>query len=120
MNEADETPEKRRSLLRFGKRRSLFRFGKRGSILRFGKRSGYAPYTSDDYLPYYPSQSFDGPRDFDEFGLPEKRSTLFRFGKKSSGVDMKDFERDNSKKPHTPWRFGREEEEEDLSSEKTD
>ena len=97
-------------MFRFGKRRSLFRFGKRGSILRFGKRT--VPYDVDDFdlNEYNPSDFYafnEDPRD--EFlPLSEKRSSLFRFGKKSKfpeGLFARNAEKD--KKPHTPWRFGR-------------
>ncbi|XP_052806753.1 uncharacterized protein LOC128236009 [Mya arenaria] len=109
-DEEESIPEKRRSLFRFGKRRSLFRFGKRGTILRFGKRPAYDAYLEDEYLPYaapdvyYPNQ----PNNLD---IADKRSSLFRFGKKSVDNDLKDYVRSEKKKTgaHVPWRFGREE-----------
>lgn len=75
-------PDKRGSLLRFGKRGgsmlrygkrggSLFRFGKRGSLFRFGKRNG-------SLLRFGRS----GPTDEE---VEEKRS-LLRFGKRSGSV----------------------------------
>ena len=97
--------DKRYSLMRFGKRGSLMRFGKRGSLMRFGKKSGYADDDSDDFsldYPYYTGAEYDPYQ-------ARKRGTLMRFGKKSS---LMRFGRsaDRDKKPHTPWRFGREEE----------
>ena len=89
---------KRGSLLRFGKRGSLFRFGKRGSLFRFGKR------VRDDLEPVAWMNGKDELFD-DEL----KRSSLFRFGKKSA---LFRFGRSAGKGPHTPWRFGREDEEE--------
>ncbi|XP_048728416.2 uncharacterized protein LOC125646253 [Ostrea edulis] len=94
---------KRGSLFRFGKRGALFRFGKRndddkrGSLFRFGKRmDGY--YVS----PYASSENFPEKDD--------KRGSLFRFGKRSS---LFRFGRSvDNEKPHTPFRFGREEEDE--------
>lgn len=94
---------KRGSLFRFGKRGALFRFGKRndddkrGSLFRFGKRmDGY--YVS----PYVSSENFPEKDD--------KRGSLFRFGKRSS---LFRFGRSvDNEKPHTPFRFGREEEDE--------
>lgn len=94
---------KRGSLFRFGKRGALFRFDKRseedkrGSLFRFGKRmDGY--YVS----PYASSENFPEKDD--------KRGSLFRFGKRSS---LFRFGRSvDNEKPHTPFRFGREEEDE--------
>ncbi|XP_062570810.1 uncharacterized protein LOC134232851 [Saccostrea cucullata] len=94
---------KKGSLFRFGKRGGLFRFGKRGeeekrgSLFRFGKRTdGYyvSPYGSSEGIP---------DRD-------DKRGSLFRFGKRSS---LFRFGRSvDNEKPHMPFRFGREEEDE--------
>lgn len=90
--------EKRGSIMRFGKRGSIMRFGKRGSIMRFGKRGSIM-----------------------RFG---KRGTLLRFGR-SQAQDTADtyyvltpeeelryenFLRGIAKRAHTPFRFGREEE----------
>ena len=100
----DGLADKRNSLMRFGKRGSLMRFGKRGSLMRFGKKSGYDDDDGDilslDY-PYYAGE-------YDPYQAI-KRGTLMRFGKRGSlmrfgrSADIRD------KKPHTPWRFGREE-----------
>ncbi|XP_053372639.1 uncharacterized protein LOC128546281 [Mercenaria mercenaria] len=98
---------KRRSLFRFGKRRSLFHFGKRGSILRFGKHP--ATYDFGEYdSEFNPSELYalnEDPR-ADSLPLSDKRSSLFRFGKKSRDTSSL-YERDaaREKKPHTPWRF---------------
>lgn len=102
-------PDKRRSLFRFGKRRSLLRFGKRGSILRFGKRPSTFDIADLNEQEYIPMEFYDDPRDIGAY-LADKRSSLFRFGKKSRATDSL-FERnsDKDKSPHTPWRFGREE-----------
>ena len=112
--------EKRRSLMRFGKRGSLMRFGKRGSILRFGKRSSLMRFgkrsnpeaDSDDFSNFAPSDFFDYPAE--EFrntnGLRNnKRGSLMRFGKRSSLMRFGRNSDNLEKKPHTPWRFGREE-----------
>ncbi|KAL4228394.1 hypothetical protein ACF0H5_011442 [Mactra antiquata] len=90
--------DKRKSLFRFGKR-APFRFGKRGSILRFGKRpSSMYDFNEYDLSDFVPSEfsSFGG----DDLDFADKRSSLFRFGKRDP---------EKEKKPHTPWRFGREE-----------
>lgn len=104
--------DKRRSLFRFGKRRSLFRFGKRGSLLRFGKRPSVPDFDDFELSDYTPSEFYavnEGPL-FDSLPIAEKRSSLFRFGKKSRDTSSL-FDRNTAKekKPHTPWRFGREE-----------
>jgi len=108
LGDDDYIPDKRTSLLRFGKRGgSLLRFGKRSSILRFGKRPYFNPYFA---FPDAPEESFGALADTADAEGAEKRSSLFRFGKRSEESHMKDYERsDNEKKPHTPWRFGREE-----------
>ena len=95
---------KRNSLLRFGKRGSLFRFGKRGSLMRFGKKNGFDEADSDDFSSDYP---YSSEPEFDPYEAI-KRGSLLRFGKKSS---LMRFGRSANidKKPHTPWRFGREE-----------
>lgn len=98
---------KRGSLLRFGKRGSLLRFGKRGSLFRFGKRSSlfrFGKRVGNDEVP------FDWETGSNEYYDDQlKRGSLFRFGKKSA---LFRYGRSASKGPHTPWRFGREEEEE--------
>lgn len=96
-------PDKRKSLFRFGKRASPFRFGKRGSILRFGKRPSSMydlnDYDMSDFVPSELNTLNDGNMDF-----ASKRSSLFRFGKREE------------KRPHTPWRFGREELYDDIAN----
>jgi len=79
--------------------------------MRFGKRD---PYDSEDLDEYVPAELYGYPGDFgaEDYG-DVKRGSLMRFGKKSSimrfGRSIQD--RANKLKPHTPWRFGREEEE---------
>ncbi|KAK3612151.1 hypothetical protein CHS0354_016531 [Potamilus streckersoni] len=98
--------QKRSSLFRFGKRRSpfrfgkrsgtLFRFGKRGSIMRFGKKS-----YDDSYFPIEARMPFRFGKRLDDSDLmDEKRGTLLRFGRSTDKIQ---------KEPHTPFRFGREE-----------
>lgn len=113
--------DKRSMLFRYGKRPSLLRFGKRSSLFRFGKRltdfdqedefdiSTFSPIVSGGLFPI----SSD-PRDVVD-NSNYKRSSLFRFGKKSIDSNpMYDRNTDKYRKPHTPWRFGREELEELL------
>ncbi|XP_069120158.1 FMRFamide neuropeptides-like [Argopecten irradians] len=95
---------KRGSLLRFGKRGSLLRFGKRGSLLRFGKRRSILRYGKrfDDQ-----DENMELPlEDYADAGSDDKRGTLFRFGKRRA---LFRYGR-SADKPHTPFRFGREEE----------
>lgn len=109
--------EKRRSLMRFGKRRSLMRFGKRGSIMRFGKRGSLMRfgkrdgYDSADLDSYAQADLYAYPSEFENEYPDVKRGSLLRFGKRPSimrfGRSIQ--ERSNKLKPHTPWRFGREE-----------
>ncbi|KAL3836908.1 hypothetical protein ACJMK2_022314 [Sinanodonta woodiana] len=98
--------QKRSSLFRFGKRRApfrfgkrsgtLFRFGKRGSLMRFGKKS-----YDDSYFPIEARMPFRFGKRLDDSDLTEeKRGTLLRFGRSTDKVQ---------KEPHTPFRFGREE-----------
>ena len=96
---------KRYSLMRFGKRGSILRFGKRGSLMRFGKKSSFGDDDSADLALDYP---YFSESEYDPYEA-RKRGSLLRFGKKSS---LMRFGRsaDRDKKPHTPWRFGREEE----------
>ena len=95
---------KRGSLLRFGKRGSLLRFGKRGSLLRFGKRGSLfrfgKRYGNDDETNGWQT----GSEEFSDEAL--KRGSLFRFGKKAA---LFRYGRSAEKGPHTPFRFGREE-----------
>ncbi|XP_071152755.1 FMRFamide-like neuropeptides 7 [Mytilus edulis] len=92
---------KRGSLLRFGKRGSLLRFGKRGSILRFGKRSSLLRFGKR-----FGHQDDNGAW---QTYLDEdlKRNSILRFGKKAA---LFRYGRSAEKAPHTPFRFGREEE----------
>lgn len=94
---------KRGSLLRFGKRGSLLRFGKRGSLLRFGKRRSilrYGKRFDDD------DENMDMPvDDYTGTGSDDKRGSLFRFGKRRA---LFRYGR-SADKPHTAFRFGREE-----------
>ena len=105
--------DKRGSLLRFGKRRSLFRFGKRSSILRFGKRPDLVGVEESVGSPLVPSEYFtlqEDPRMESSFVFPaEKKGSIFRFGKKSIDTDNLYERHSKEKKPHTPWRFGRQE-----------
>lgn len=80
---ANEYPDKRGSLFRFGKRQgSLFRFGKRGSLFRFGKRQGGTLFRfgkRGGILRFGRSDSAQNQLDSND----EDKRTLFRFGKRS-------------------------------------
>lgn len=80
---ANEYPDKRGSLFRFGKRQgSLFRFGKRGSLFRFGKRQGGTLFRfgkRGGILRFGRSDSAQNQLDSND----EDNRTLFRFGKRS-------------------------------------
>ncbi|XP_064644157.1 FMRFamide-like neuropeptides 7 isoform X2 [Lineus longissimus] len=101
----------RGALFRFGKRGKGFRYGKRGgSIFRFGKRGGSL-------------FRFGKRQDNSDMNTEEKRKSMFRYGRgdmidgekrKSMFRYGKRFTRDTTKrqKVHTPFRFGREEDEE--------
>jgi hypothetical protein len=70
------------------------------------------PYDVEDFdiNEYNPSDFYafnEDPR-AEALPLSDKRSSLFRFGKKSrdtEGLYERNAEKD--KKPHVPWRFGR-------------
>lgn len=99
---------KRGSILRFGKRGSLLRFGKRGSLLRFGKRGSLLRFGKryDEDMPaagWVPYGYLEDPSDEDI-----KRGSILRFGKKAA---LFRYGRSADNAPHTPFRFGREEEE---------
>ncbi|XP_064617813.1 FMRFamide-related peptides type HF-4-like isoform X2 [Liolophura sinensis] len=106
------------SLLRFGKRGSLLRFGKRGSLLRFGKRGSSSLFR---YGKRDPSDVYD------LLSNGDSKRTILRYGKRADDMDSFDVEdylnrynkrqnilrygRSADKRPHTPFRFGREEDE---------
>ena len=103
---------KRGTILRFGKRGSLLRFGKRGTLLRFGKRRSLLRYgkrydgSSNNVLD--DRVALEDLLDNDSDNVYEKRGSLFRFGKRGS---LLRYGRSADEKPHTPFRFGREEDE---------
>ncbi|CAH1772730.1 unnamed protein product [Owenia fusiformis] len=115
----------RGNLLRYGKRGALFRYGKRQSFMRYGKRGGLFRFGKRAS-----SGSTAGKRIF-RWGkrseeTAEKRGNLMRWGKRAGDSDFnteneiaddlsmratsKHVERDD--KLHVPFRFGRDESEE--------
>lgn len=64
-----------------------------------------------DVSEYVPSDFYTLNEDpLENVRLADKRSSLFRFGKKSRDMSsMFGRNAEVEKKPHTPWRFGREE-----------
>jgi hypothetical protein len=107
--------EKRRSLMRFGKRRSLMRFGKRRSIMRFGKRPSIMRFgkraydDDDDSYDFIPEDVYNFSDDLETSeGFPSsKRGSIMRFGKRPSIMRFGRSEAAKEKKPHVPWRFGK-------------
>lgn len=119
LTDSNDVNDKSAMLFRYGKRPSLFRFGKRNNIFTFGKQptdidQNYDFETNSLYpivsAEIFPLNSEPG----DILGRRKyKKSSLLRFGKKSRDTNsLYDRSTEKDKKPHTPWRFGREEFEE--------
>ena len=124
--------EKRNSLFRFGKRGNLFRFGKRGNLFRFGKRGNLFRFgrgsNKDDpeneglKRTIFRFGKRDGLEDLYDYEDPtaqqvaaatsgDKRGSFFRYGRSRTFFRYgRSTDKNAEKRPHTPFRFGREEE----------
>lgn len=123
--------DKRNSLFRFGKRGNLFRFGKRGNLFRFGKRGNLFRFgrggSKDDpeneglKRTIFRFGKRDGLEDLYDYEDPsaqqaaatagDKRGSFFRYGRSRTFFRYgRSTDKNAEKRPHTPFRFGREEE----------
>nr|ADK11225.1 FMRFamide-related peptide 2 [Sepia officinalis]AKE48167.1 LFRFamide [Sepiella japonica] len=123
--------DKRNSLFRFGKRGNLFRFGKRGNLFRFGKRGNLFRFgrggNKDDpeneglKRTIFRFGKRDGLEDLYDYEDPsvqqvaptagDKRGSFFRYGRSRTFFRYgRSTDKNAEKRPHTPFRFGREEE----------
>ncbi|XP_029646981.1 FMRFamide-related peptides type HF-4-like [Octopus sinensis] len=120
--------DKRNSLFRFGKRSGVFRYGKR-TLFRFGKRgkamrlsrSDSSEEPEDEGLKrtifrYGKRDGVEDPYEYEDPALavavvPEdKRNNFFRYGRSRTVFRYgRSTEKKKEKRPHTPFRFGREE-----------
>ncbi|GAB1599637.1 FMRFamide-related peptides type HF-4-like [Argonauta hians] len=122
--------DKRNSLFRFGKRSSVFRYGKR-TLFRFGKRGKNVRLSRSDsseepedeglkrtIFRYGKRDGMEDPYEYEDPALavamtPEdKRSNFFRYGRSGAvfryGRSAGKTKEKRPQKPHTPFRFGRE------------